>query len=439
MSEEPQKSEGKTPEDQDAWIEKVVNVAGNLGFNKMRLRWKLIRWQERRRKERNLTEQERLRVDYAHKTCGECGAIQDRDQRICTACGKKLSSRTWQILGRMGLTSPKAISVSTLLAVAILIAYARVWTAQGGGFASPSGFLLVDLGGSWKPLIADEPWRLLTSVFLHAGLMHLAFNLLAIASIGPRIEELYGKATMAGIFIISGVIAAYASISIRSGGVGIGASGALMGLIGLAAGYGHRAGRGRGHGLRDDMLKWSAYTFIFGFVAGADNWAHLFGALVGAAFGLAVTPAWWTRRRWLPARILFGLIGAAGTITALVLILTRVPTTPEERQAAQQAESSALLVSHYETMCVAYYANDVPKAIRAAQAFAKDFEVENYTLDAAGIERMCDGIQEMREVCSTRDKLDRETRAQYDSMCTMYEPLFEALPVRAPKHPTPVP
>lgn len=440
MSDEPQKSEGKKPEDEDAWIEKVVNVAGNLGFNKMRLRWKLIRWQDKRRKERNLVEQERLRVDYAHKTCGECGAIQDRDEKICTACGRKLSSRTWQILGRMGLTSPKAISVSTLLAVGILFAYARVWTAQGGGFGSPSGFLLVDFGGTWKPLMAAEPWRLLTSVFLHAGLMHLAFNLLAIASIGPRIEELYGKATTAGIFVISGVIAAYGSISLRSGGgVGIGASGALMGLIGLAAAYGHRAGRGRGHGLRDDMLKWSAYVFLFGFVVGADNWAHGFGFLVGAAFGLAVKPAWWTRRRWLPARILLGFIGAAGTIGALVLIFTRTPATPEERAAAAQTETSSLLVSHYQTTCGAYYANDVPKAIAAAKEFAKDFEVENYTLDATGVDMMCDGIQQMREVCGTRDKLDRETRAQYDSMCTMYEPLFKALPVRAPKHPTPVP
>jgi membrane associated rhomboid family serine protease len=437
MSEEPQKSEGNKPkDDDDAWIEKVVNVAGNLGFNKMRLRWKLIRWQEKRKKERNLAEQERLRIDYAHKTCGECGAIQDRDEKICTACGKKLSSRTWQILGRMGLTSPKAVSVSTLLAVAILFAYARVWIAQGGGFGAPSGYLLVDFGGTWKPLIADEPWRLLTSVFLHAGLLHLAFNLLAIASIGPRIEELYGRATTAGIFIISGVIAAYGSIMIRAGGgVGIGASGALMGLIGLAAGYGHRAGRGRGHGLRDDMLKWSAYTFVFGFAVGADNWAHLFGALVGAAFGLAVKPAWWTRRRWLPARILLGLIGAAGAIGALVLILTRVPTTPEEREAQTRVETSSMLVSHYGAMCVAYYANDLPKAIAAAKEFAADFQIGDDKLDATGVELMCDGIQQMRVVCATRDKLDRETRAEYDAMCTMYEPLFQALPVRAPKSP----
>ncbi|MEO7092725.1 MAG: hypothetical protein ABI175_05710, partial [Polyangiales bacterium] len=166
--------------------------------------------------------------------------------------------------------------------------------------------------------------------------------------------------------------------------------------------------------------------------AHADNVAHLVGLLVGAAFGLAVKPAWWTRRRWLPVRILFGLIGAAGTIGALVLILTRTPTTPEERAAADAAETSTLLVSHYEKMCVAYYANDLPTAIGAATALAQDFEIGNDTLDAKGVGIMCDGVLEMREVCVTRDKLDREMRESYESMCTKYAPLFAKLPARTP-------
>lgn len=425
----------KSPDD-DAWIEKVVRVAGNLGFDKTRLRWKLIRWQDKRRKAKNLAEQERLRIDYAHKTCGECGAIQDRDEKVCTACGKKLSSRTWQILGRMGLASPQAVSVSTLLAVAILIAYARVWVAQGGGFDAPSPWLLVDFGGTWKPVMDGEPWRLLTSVFLHAGLLHLAFNLLAIASIGPRIEELYGRATMAGVFIATGVLAAFGSISLRAGnGVGIGASGALMGLIGLAAAYGHRAGRGRGHGLRDDMIKWSAYTFIFGFAVGADNWAHLFGLLAGAAFGLAVKPAWWAKKAWLPARVLFGLVGAAGTIGALALVLTRTPTPREEPvdPALQGAATISAFVAHYEAVCSPFYAGDLPAAIAAAKDFTEDFDVPDGTADAPGVESMCDGVQQIRVICAQRATADAQTRAQWDETCTMYQPVFDKLPARAPK------
>ena len=61
------------PKQDGDWIEKVVDVAGKLGFNKMRLRWKLIRWQENRRKAARRREQQVQHITYAHKTCPECG------------------------------------------------------------------------------------------------------------------------------------------------------------------------------------------------------------------------------------------------------------------------------------------------------------------------------------------------------------------------------
>src|SRR5579859_7941352 len=75
--------------DDDAWIEKVVEVAGSLGFNKMRLRWKLLRWSENRRKSRRRREQWFTHVRYEHKTCPECGAVHDKAEPVCTRCGAK--------------------------------------------------------------------------------------------------------------------------------------------------------------------------------------------------------------------------------------------------------------------------------------------------------------------------------------------------------------
>ncbi|TMQ20594.1 MAG: rhomboid family intramembrane serine protease [Deltaproteobacteria bacterium] len=316
------------PHDDDAWIETVVGVAGSLGFNKMRLRWKLMRWQEQRRRKARQREQLVAHITYAHKTCHQCGAVQDKDEAVCTRCGVKLGSRGVQVLGRIGLAAPVPMSMSTLLAVAILVAYVRVWIAGGGGLVSPGGPLLVEFGGRWPELIADEPWRLVTAMFLHAGLWHLGFNILAIATVGPRIEELYGRTTMLGLFIITGVLANLGALAVGEAGVGIGASGGVMGLIGAAVGHGHRAGR-RGHALRNAMLQWCAYTFVFGFAIGADNWAHLFGALSGAAFGLAVQPETWQRRSWLPVRAVTGLIGLVATLGALAIILTRHPQLPD--------------------------------------------------------------------------------------------------------------
>jgi membrane associated rhomboid family serine protease len=316
--------------DDDAWIERVVGIAGDLGFNKMRLRWKLIRWQERRRRKAREREQVIAHVTYAHKTCHECGAVQDKHEAICTRCGVKLGSRRFQMLERLGLATPVPISMSTLLAVAILVAYGRAWVVGGGGLSAPGGTVLVELGGRWPPAMADEPWRLVTAMFLHAGLWHLGFNILAIASVGPRIEELYGRATMLALFIATGALANLATLEVGRLAVGVGASGGVMGLVGVAAGAGHRAGTSHGRALRDDMLKWGAYTLVFGFAVGADNWAHMFGIIAGAAFGYLVSPEVWTRRSLFLVRTGVGLAGLIATLGAVAIILTRTPSPRED-------------------------------------------------------------------------------------------------------------
>src|ERR1051325_619778 len=253
--------------DDDAWIEKVVDVAGSLGFNKMRLRWKLIRWQESRRRSRRRREQQIAHIRYEHKTCPECGAIHDRSEARCTRCGAKLTSRAMQVLQRIGLTTPEFLSMSTMLALVLLGVYLRVWIAPGGGLGfpeaaavidfgraaagggrgAPKALLLIDFGGLLPTSLSDEPWRLVTAIFLHAGLWHLGFNLLAIATIGPRIEQVYGRLTMLMLFVVTGTLAnagtlAISGLAASAHGVGIGASGGVMGVMGAAAGYGQRLG-----------------------------------------------------------------------------------------------------------------------------------------------------------------------------------------------------
>lgn len=336
MGDEPNPKPGP-PADPDAWIEKVVGVAGALGMNRVRVRWRLMRWQDDRRKSRRRREQWVTHVRYQHKTCPECGHVQDRDEKLCTSCGAALTGRRLQVLQRIGLTSPELVSMSTLLALALLGVYLREWIAAGGGLRSPSGTLLRELGGHWSAVTADEPWRLLTAVFLHAGLMHLGFNVLALATIGPRIEALYGRLTMLMLFVVTGTLANLGSDVMGLHGVGIGASGGVMGLVGVAAGYGQRQGTGAGRALRDDMLKWAAYTLVFGFWIHADNWAHGYGLVVGAAFGYAVRPEAWSHPRLLPVRALGKLVGAAGAIAALAIIFTRTPSPALEPQLQRAA------------------------------------------------------------------------------------------------------
>lgn len=423
--------------DDDAWIEHVVGIAGQLGFNKMRLRWKLIRWQEARRRKARHREQVIAHITYAHKTCHECGSVQDKDEAICTHCGAKLASRRFQVLERIGLAMPVPLSMSTLLAVALIVAYGRVWIASGGGLAGPPGPLLIEFGGRWAPLMSEEPWRLVTAVFLHAGPLHLAFNVLAIATVGPRVEELYGRATMLGLFVATGVIANLATLQVGPLGVGIGASGGVMGLIGAVAACGHRMGTGYGRGLRDSMLKWLGYTLVYGFMLHADNWAHLFGALSGAAFGFAIKPHAWTRRELFPVRALVGAVGLVATFGAVLLIFTRTPA-PREETAARSEEmfdEDSYMEGSIDA-CIKFYAGDTKGAIAAA---TKVFSQRHETITERIVASMCRGMQQLRDNCHAMDAGgsgqrsgsaddDPEDTEMVREMCKKFRPLLDRLP-----------
>jgi membrane associated rhomboid family serine protease len=88
-----------------------------------------------------------------------------------------------------------------------------------------------------------EWWRLITAGFLHAGLMHLLFNCLALYSLGTPFEALYGRTRYAILLLISLVAGSYASITFNAENqVSVGASGAIFGLFGALLVVGRRLG-----------------------------------------------------------------------------------------------------------------------------------------------------------------------------------------------------
>src|SRR6202522_216935 len=89
------------------------------------------------------------------------------------------------------------------------------WGANAGGLT---------LSGEW--------WRLLTSVFVHGGLIHIAFNMWALWNLGQLCESLYGRWTYAAIYITCGLGASLASAARHPEIASVGASGAIFGLAG---------------------------------------------------------------------------------------------------------------------------------------------------------------------------------------------------------------
>lgn len=151
-----------------------------------------------------------------------------------------------------------------------------------GSIASP---VLERLGASLPlPFDLDQPWRFVTACFLHANLLHIVFNLWVLVDLAPTIEEVYGSARFLFLYIVTG-IGGYV-LSGFFGHFSIGASGALVGLIGVLLAMTYRRQGAGMQQLRSQVYRWIIYLVLWGFFfPGVDNMAHLGGGITGLILG----------------------------------------------------------------------------------------------------------------------------------------------------------
>ncbi len=145
---------------------------------------------------------------------------------------------------------------------------------------------------------AAEGWRLVTSTLLHAGLLHLVFNLVGLRFFGRFVEPLFGRARMAVIYVAAGVLAALA-VAIIAGRdtpqILVGASGAILGLGGatLAASLRRptlrKSSRGKAQ-IRGLVLIFVLQLGFDALASAVSSTAHIAGFILGFLFGLLLTP-----------------------------------------------------------------------------------------------------------------------------------------------------
>jgi membrane associated rhomboid family serine protease len=145
-----------------------------------------------------------------------------------------------------------------------------------GGIATQVNYRL----GASLPLAYDitQPWRFVTAIFLHGGLLHIGFNMWVLMDIGPMVEELYGSARYLFLYVATGVAGYILSSSV--GHLSVGASGSLLGLIGvlLAATTGRKSMAAQA--LRSALIRWLIYIGVLGFIfSGTDNYAHFLSSV----------------------------------------------------------------------------------------------------------------------------------------------------------------
>lgn len=138
-------------------------------------------------------------------------------------------------------------------------------------------------------IVAGEIWRLVTPVFVHAGLWHIFVNMYSLYALGPAIERLFGSQRMLAVYLlsgISGVILSFAFSPYNS----VGASGAIFGLLGALGTFIYRHRNRLGRAGRMQLRQIIFITLLnlgLGLLPMVDNWGHL-GGLVG---GITLT---WT-------------------------------------------------------------------------------------------------------------------------------------------------
>ena len=237
-----------------------------------------------------------LRQKWGSVVCPSCGNLVGINDQTCFTCGR-WNPGLWGFapalnrLGRdLGFTRFVIGSCGLLYALMLFTDPSGINTGGLLNLFSPSTRSLFLFGASgYIPVLGYHRWwTFLTAGWLHAGLLHIFFNVMAIRQLAPPASEMYGPSRMVIIYTIAG-ITGFAASTLTGwllppflGGARftVGASAAICGLLGALVVYGRRTGSSM---VTDQAKSWILSLVVLGFLmrgAGIDNWAH-FGGFVG--------------------------------------------------------------------------------------------------------------------------------------------------------------
>jgi len=215
-----------------------------------------------------------------------------------------------------GVGRPYATGAILVVCIAVFV----VMAVRGVNVMNPTIPDLLAWGASFGPLIkAGQWWRLITSMFLHIGLIHIAFNMYAAWIFGRVLERFQGTWRMLAFFLFGGLAGGVTSLWWRPEAVSAGASGGLFGVVGgmiaLYVRYWRDLPPPLRRGLRSWVVTLLVYNAVFLVAPGIDGAAHVGGLVGGLLMGLAVA-----RSPAAPARPgLFSLVAAVALLAALAI------------------------------------------------------------------------------------------------------------------------
>jgi rhomboid protease GluP len=343
-------SEEEQPSYLDRVVDALADLLDSLGLNGTRLRWK---WKQRKLQlgEAGLKSEILLRsAKGRHKMCPSCRALVPRGARTCPECNASLGVVRAPGVGRlMANVLPRATRATSLLLlvngfwfVMMIMAQIKSGATGGGLFGGFGGELLIRFGGglnfSYPEMgTGGEWWRLITPIFLHGGLLHFIFNSYLLLQLGPIVEETYGTERYWVVYLLCGIAGSLVSQRVRPLLDGlmnpvvltVGASGAIMGLIGLLLVYGYRSRTPvLGQSMKGLIFRLAVYSVILSFVFNLDHLNHIGGFACGAFLALVVPTTPPRSRTASTAWQLAALAGVLLVLFAFYEVATQVTQSP---------------------------------------------------------------------------------------------------------------
>jgi membrane associated rhomboid family serine protease len=224
-------------------------------------------------------------------SCSSCGRPICPDCMTPTPVGMRcpecMRQRTKVVRNPTGPPGQMRAFPATIALIAINVVVYLVEIAGGaGGLSSPSGRFVVDYG-LYGPFVSEGEWyRLLTSGFLHASLIHVGFNMLLLFFLGRLLEPALGTVRFLAVYFASLLAGSLGVILLDPNALTLGASGAVFGLAGAI----FVIARGRGMDAIAGQIGFLiVFNLIFSFSASHSSvGGHLGGLVGGAICGLVI-------------------------------------------------------------------------------------------------------------------------------------------------------
>lgn len=252
--------------------------------------------------------------------CQRCGRTICGQCQTQAAVGVHCPECVREARGSMPRVRPQSVTrvrtlvssgapVVTYAIIAVSVLFWLVETFTGGAVSNALLF--------FTPYTLHQPWRLVTTLFVHANFLHILFNMWSVYVFGSMLERQLGRGRFIALYFISGIGGSVAVSVLAPLTPTVGASGAIFGLLGaFFVIERHMGGRGV------QILVLVALNLAIGFFVPGIAWqAHVGGVIVGALIGLVFMR---TRRLSLKG-VQIAAVSAIGVVLVIVALVLSAP------------------------------------------------------------------------------------------------------------------